>query len=738
MSRWLALAIVGSMLVVPAAGAAGWTQAGSDAARTGTIPEPGPGLNETAFEVPLPGALHHLQWVGGGDVVAEPLIHEGAAYVPVVPSDDHESREARGIAEVDLETAQVELFTELEDEGAPWTGIAIVDGQLLVPGRSALEAYDLDTGEVAWAASLSGDNRFCQAPAVGEDLVVLACAGVGDTSQGIDPEIWAVEVETGEPVWNRMLTTTEEEREALGVGVEGSPEPTSWSLGVSFSGDLVYPITVETYQACVPAVVFSACTVPTTYTLWAVSTDSGEIRWKNSTDVGTGDGNEELGNDGAFPKLAPRVTATPRVVYPNIAGTLQYINPLQDEPQVNWARQIGGADAAPDRFIGPASALSDGTLYAASAQSVYRFDAETGAESWRVSVATDQELVSGSLVVADDTLYTLAHEKGFDHSQAYAFDAETGAPLWSQVFEPQGSEDSTRFSFALGDGVMVVAGTDATLRVIGSTAASLKPVVQVSTAYPQTGEETTVNLSSTEPGALGEATRFRAEWGDGTTTPWQEGPTLNHTYEEDGDITARFWVANGNQTASTTQTFHVGQEAPTEPNWISERFEEDNQDMTFGVIGIALALGGGVITAGRRYRKRSNLEDELETLETGFEEMGDQPSECEAFLDTRKARARSLALDGYLREDQVPVIENRAEELRGQLRTSALEGEFAFLPYGLVTKARQMVEDGDVSALEKDAFLRAVEEDEVLTEEQKATVRERIQRWHGRDAGGEG
>jgi hypothetical protein len=286
----------------------------------------------------------------------------------------------------------------------------------------------------------------------------------------------------------------------------------------------------------------------------------------------------------------------------------------------------------------------------------------------------------------------------------------------------------------VAEGIVAMLGTDDTVTVLGQTEASMGGPELDTEMYPEPGEEVTLDLSETEPGAFGQATRYKVDWGDGTVTGWQESPIFTHTYEEPGEVTARATAGNdANQTASTAIVMSVG---GSEPNWISERFAPENQDMTFGVLGVALALGGGVIGVGRRYRKRSRLQDELDALEQGFEELQDRPSECEPFLDNRKARARSLALDGALHEEQVTIVESRAEELRRTLRTGAVEEEFGFLPHALVVKARQMLEDGRVAALEAEAFLAALEEVEGISPTQRSRVRERIEGWHARDAGG--
>lgn len=730
------------LLLVPGVAEASWSQAGYDAGSTGASPDRGPALDETSYIVELPGALRTVAWPGGGFSTSEPLIVNGTAYVPVVPSAQDERLDGRGIATVELATGHVELFIEMErDRLDRWTGIAVEDGTLFVPRSDALNAFDASTGELLWEAlapplgvRVTGDVTLddtdrCQAPAVGDGLVVLACAG-GRQRTNNDPVAWAVDADTGEVLWGRMLTPTAERQEGIFTDASQS-ETRDWSLGVSMNGTTAYPITVQASQW--------DPRLTTRYTLWALDTASGEVRWSRTTDPGLSLSpvgiDQDAGTNGTYPKLAPRATATDRVVYVNMAGTLQAINPAQEEPVTLWSARLGQEDASAETFVGATSALVGDTLYAAASQSIYRFDAAStaGAEAWRVSVDVGEEIASGSLIAADGVLYALTHGADFDFGALYAFDASTGERLWRHELTPAGDQSQVRFGYALADGLLVAAGTDGSFHVLGRTPASLEPVAEPSSRIPGPGEQLTVDLSRTGPGLHGNATAFRADWGDGNATSWQDSPMLSHTYTEPGEKVARFWVRNdAGQSTSTQLVFDVG---ATEPNFVETAFARENQEMTFGVLGIAMALGGGLIGVGRRYRKRSRLQEELEALEEGFEETRGNPGECEALLDNRKARARSLLLDGVLTEEQFGVIEGRVTELHRELRTTVLDERFQFLPHGMVTSIKKMLADGRLTAWERDALEDLLDREEALSQAQKDQVRAQLDRWFGDDAG---
>lgn len=658
-------------------------------------------------------------------------------FIPVAPSESNSSRDGQGIVRVDLDTAEVELFVETE---RPPAFTAIAGDRLIVPDVEGVQAYDVETGERLWRTEAPfGSNPFCQGPAVVEARVVLPCAG-SQRPQSLDPIVWAVDAETGEVQWWQMLTPSREAKQGVSFPVVDPPRAddnsgaVSWSLGVSESGSNVFAVTIEASPVC-----YINCqeTMVTRYTLWALEAGTGEVRWANRTDpatttIGGGDVNE-----GSFPKVAGRATATPRVVYSNRAGMLEAFNPNQPDqttgqPPRLWKASLGLQDATTDNFQGASSALSGDALYAASVQSLYRFDANGGEERWRAFVDLGETISPGSLIVAEGSLYAMSAATDGSYSKLYAFDTQTGERLWHHQIHPATEDDEGLFSYSIGEGVIAVAGEDATLTVIGHTNASLAPSVTVSTTIPGVGEPVTVDLSGTKAGVDGPATRFRADWGDGTATGWTNSSKLSHSYEDAGPHTARFWVANeANQTASATRTFDVGAEQPT---FLETAFARENQDMTFGVLGIALALIGGVIGVSRRYRKKNRLGKELDTIEQAYNDAKDRPARCQAVLQEQKARVRGLLKQGKITDSQFAVLKERIEELSRQVRLSTLDERFPFLPHGMVVTLRGMLEDGHINDWEHQHFVDALEQEDTLTPEQRGRVRELIDGWFEQDS----
>lgn len=729
MKRWLAVAIVVLMLVVPVASGATWLRSGHDPGRTGAIPFEGPQTNDTAFQAELSG------------VPSSEIVLDGRrAYVMTTPAPGNwggetDGLDTLGVWRIDLDTAETELVFEMPEGADP---VKILPSTVLYEGSNEedLLAVDLDTGEERWRTralnetpdtdGIRHDIDYIEAITIDGRLYVSIQA-YETNAEGLI----ALDLETGEKLWDGPWfrnTAREDQRvpstspSSLGPPSVG-PERVASLNGLSADEERVYP-----FFFLDPGPNSQTNELRQQLEIWAINAENGNAIWdRNSTEKRL----TRFSTSG-FP------TVTPQRVSIRL-DSFQTFNPSTG--RLLWASDAGRVD---QRTVLGANAMGvrGDRLVATTEQTVARLDTRTGEILWQRTNTTSTKIHgSGVAVVLDeDAAYIPSWhlETDFIGTGLDKRDTETGELLWSwkqipQAGRPSPNSNTVRSSPAFGPGFAVFGAKDGTVHVVGETEASLgEPDVETE-RYPAEGEEVTIDASGAEPGVHGEATRYMVDWGDGTVSGWQTDPVFTHTYNESGEHQARVYAGNdANQTSSSVVTMNVGQE---EPNWIGQQFQ-NHTDRTYGFLGLAVALGGGMVGVTQRYRKRSRLEEELQTLETGFEETNDRPGECEAFLETRRARARSLVLDGVLTEEQGTIIQDRADELRRELRTGALEDEFGFLPYSLVTKARQMLEDGRVTALEVEAFEAALDEVEGITDEQRTVVRERIEAWKARDEGG--
>ncbi|HLE96675.1 MAG TPA: hypothetical protein VI997_04825, partial [Candidatus Thermoplasmatota archaeon] len=144
---------------------------------------------------------------------------------------------------------------------------------------------------------------------------------------------------------------------------------------------------------------------------------------------------------------------------------------------------------------------------------------------------------------------------------------------------------------------------------------------------------------------------------------------------------------------------------------------------------------GGAVGLARLERRRGRLKRELAAIEAIVQRTKDDPPAFEAALAERRARANGLLVDGKIDEAQFAVLKGRLEEVAGQVRLSALDERFHFLPYGMVQTLREMLADGKITRWEREHFVSALERDTMLNAEQKEKVRDLIEGWFQRDAG---
>ncbi|MGQ0536495.1 MAG: hypothetical protein ACT4PT_10530, partial [Methanobacteriota archaeon] len=438
---------------------------------------------------------------------------------------------------------------------------------------------------------------------------------------------------------------------------------------------------------------------------------------------------------------------------PTGAGTVAYVKIPRfmalntERGNEVWSSRIGAEDSV-RVDVGSGFGLVGTSLFVTSNQNMYRFDTSTQTQTGTtLGLTGDEYWGSSGLIVADGVLYARSVTTSAVRkisicpvvSQATslrAYDVTTPemAQLWNTSL-PGGIVQIGRImEFAVGDGVAVMAHASGLVRVVGTTAASLRPVASTSGTYPAPGARVAVDLSGSSAGAFGPPTRFRADWGDGARTEWLREPELAHAYLEPGDREARFEVANdAGQTASMPVTFHVG--AP-EPNLLSSAFARENQDATFFVLGLTITLVAAAFGFARLQRNQRLLRRELAAVAAGVELTRERPPECEALLAERKARAHGLLLDGKLTDAQFGVLERRIDQLAREVRLGRLDERFDFLPHGIVKMLTGMLEDGRIADWEHRVVVEALEKDRNLSSEEKAKVRALIDDWFARDSGG--
>ena len=385
----------------------------------------------------------------------------------------------------------------------------------------------------------------------------------------------------------------------------------------------------------------------------------------------------------------------------------------------------------PVRYTGSGLALRAGTAYATAFSSFHAIDVlqPQPATKWSTPIPNEDWEDTHSVALVSGHAYTSSHQL-----RTLVFEQETGRIAFNGVDLPGGSILGARVAAA--EGVVVYASpADGSLVVLGSTPASIDLQVRPFDLYPPPGAPVEVDVSATRPGVQGNVTEYRLDWGDGTVTPWSQTTTWTHEYEAAAERTLVVTARNeAGQTASRTFDVRVGGSPPREPTLLQHAVAPENYDLTFGVLGIVLALSGGLVALHRNRRRRRRVQRELEAVEAAFAATRERPRDCEAALAERRAHVTGLGLDGRLEQAEVLAIERRIEELARALRLGTVERQLHFLPYGLVMSLREMLGDGVISVWEREHLLRAIDADRAMTRAQKAKVRALVDEWAVRDS----
>jgi outer membrane protein assembly factor BamB len=644
------------------AASADWLQASSDAARTGAATGTGPSTGDLAWTVRLPGSR-----------AGNPLIIDGQAYVATADLGG-EGLDTNGVFRVDLATAQVELFIPLPSPPANF----VSDGErLYLVDAGGVSGHGLPGGAPLWTwpfPDLVPGNQSrtaCADPAVRNRTVYIACSELAPRAPAIGRAygiafVAALDGPTGRPRWVWVKDRPAELLGETGVGgVEGVP-PTNLSevetnvLGVTVVGAYVLVMGYE----------LSSTYPPYQASVWCLDEPDGAFRWmKNETpEIAFGFHlGETTSRFAAFPGVP---TGLPNIVYLHLDFEIWAVNPSQGT--VVWRRRIGDLDPDQSSWLN-GFVLSGDALFTATGVSVFRVDTRTTQIVWNTTLEPGRPAwwVGSDLVLANGTLYAVAAQEDANDTY-YALEPQTGRVRWTfpLSIDPQAPPSGVAYNHAFGDGVLVIASLDGSVRVVGRTPASLQPRAAPSTNYPAPGQSFDVDLGGTVPGVFGPATSFRADWGDGAASDWQAGAVLQHAYAAAGERAATFQVRNdAGQTASTELTFHVGATAPAAPGYWEQVFAAQNMPSVLLLLGVAVAGSVGSVVTARRHRRRGRFRRELSLIEEAHARTRDDPAQCEAALMARKERVSELLLTKRLEMAQVVVLERRIDELLGRSRT---------------------------------------------------------------------
>lgn len=268
----------------------------------------------------------------------------------------------------------------------------------------------------------------------------------------------------------------------------------------------------------------------------------------------------------------------------------------------------------------------------------------------------------------------------------------------------------------MDDGTLLLYSLDGGLFTLGPADPALAPRVAVSTAYPASGEPVTFTVDAPRAD-----TNYTIAWGDGAIT--ENGSSWTHRFGGDGTRTVRVTAQFADGRTATTETLvRVGATPPADLNTLQRAFAPENQDLTFGLLGLALTLGAGGIAVLARRRRHSRLRDDLRALARIRDDGRTDPEGAVLALGAYRERLFADLEAGRVDDAQFHTLVARADATFGALRTRLLGPLAGRLTADFRHALDVVLHDGRVDADERVALRAALDAERHATEEERARI----------------
>jgi hypothetical protein len=440
--------------------------------------------------------------------------------------------------------------------------------------------------------------------------------------------------------------------------------------------------------------------------------------------------NEDQGLQGRSRSISNAATAKGAVAAFTIGNRVLRVNPTEQQPIAD--QPMASVESSLDYTGLTTPHWWQDVLVVPLSHSITAFDAATLAPRWSWTEGPEWD-VSEHLIAPPGDLYVLearAAEHGKADSRLVRLDLASGEVRQSLPLPVSGEFLDGRWVaefLPLRDGRVAVADASGDLLLLGPALPGLAPAVRVSNTYPAPDE--TVRLTAASgPGAAAE--RFAISWGEGPIEDLAPGAAALHRYTGADVRTLRVTAFYpGGRTGTAEVVMRVGGTAPQELNLLQAAFAPDNQNLTFGALGLA-ATGIGVSLAGlSRKRRKTRLGQELRRLEEIRELGGRDALAAVRALEEFRGRVLREVAEGLLDDAQFSVLELRVSRLLQALRLRVL-GPFAGRvseEYGNTLEAA--LEDGRITPDEAAELRRSLAKERGLTATDRARLTELIAMW---------
>lgn len=336
--------------------------------------------------------------------------------------------------------------------------------------------------------------------------------------------------------------------------------------------------------------------------------------------------------------------------------------------------------------------------------------------------------IADLLLVDDGTALVLTHDPADTTSGEFVrIRLDDGQTLqrvpYPQVtprtFIPTGGSGFQARMMPLDDGRVLTLDGEGRYTVLGARGDGSG--ASVSDRFPAPSQVVRLRLSE------GDYTEFRVVWGDGAEDRPGPGDVLDHSYATPG---AHRLVVTGRLDDNTTRsTLTVIQVGGHDLNLMQTIFAPENADVTYGVIGVLIAVFGGLMAVARSRVRKNRLESKLAYLEKlKAQAVHDVPGAIEG-IEAYRMQVRHELKRGKLDDIQYSVLDGEIQKTLRALRSRLLapfEGRMTKRYQRLLSSA---LEDGILSEKEADALLNGLERERRLRDDEKDRLAGFLMTW---------
>lgn len=593
------------------------------------------------------------------------------------------------------------------------------------PSAPVLQARERAIGAIRW--SLSPAQAGVVAPTQAapwicadavieeEGTIVAALSTLGETdlvgettATTIEHRIVKVRAADGALVWSKVVSQGPPVLGSPGAPFPGdarSPQVLPFAIARADSG---YLVTMQGYCAC------ERVYPPGLAWMRLDGTVVNSTLWDRTLD-----------------RVDPAVSIWPASDGPRAAAvaaqTLFVVDPAQAPALSRPLHEF--EPAAPERAILPSPAWWERHLIVPLESTVVSFDpADLSRARWVFAPGSGYYIIRVLLAPPADLFVLLAEREGNEDGFLVRLDLESGAEL-SRL--PTGNEHTFNAKLLpTGDGRVLLWDVGGFVALLGRAPESAKPKVHLDNTYPAPGE--TVALTT----PAGDA-NYSVAWGDAPSEFGGPGQTLTHRYGTGGARSLRLTaIYPDGRTATSTTVVRVGETPPAPPprlNAAQRALAPENQNITFGVLGLVLTIMGALVALLARRRRRSLLEEELRRIEAIRASAGRDTLAAVAELEVYRDRVLGMLAAGRLDDAQFSVIELRVSRLLQTLRLRLL-GPFA----GRVSPEYRhlleaALEDGRVTREEGATLVAGLDAEAALSPDERSRLASLIRVWQSDD-----